>query len=56
MREFEKQMRAFEKMIDRFVVKFHHIAADGAFVLTERTDVIEKGASGSRRGCAARSK
>lgn len=42
-REFEKQMRTFEKMTDRFEVQFHHIAADGPFVLTERTDVIEKG-------------
>ena len=42
-REFEKQMRGFEKMIDRFEVQMHHIAADGAFVLTERTDIIVKG-------------
>jgi limonene-1,2-epoxide hydrolase len=43
VREFEKQMRTFEKMIDRFEVQIHHIAADGPFVLTERTDIIEKG-------------
>jgi limonene-1,2-epoxide hydrolase len=43
VREFEKQMRTFEKMIDRFEVQMHHIAADGPFVLTERTDIIEKG-------------
>jgi limonene-1,2-epoxide hydrolase len=42
-REFEKQMRLFEKLIDRFEVRIHHIAADGPFVLTERTDVIERG-------------
>jgi limonene-1,2-epoxide hydrolase len=42
IREFEKQMRMFEKMIDRFEVQIHHIAADGPVVLTERTDVIER--------------
>jgi limonene-1,2-epoxide hydrolase len=43
VREFEKQMRGFEKLIDRFEARIHHIAADGPFVLTERTDVIERG-------------
>ena len=43
VREFEKQMRIFEKLIDRFEARIHHIAADGPFVLTERTDVIERG-------------
>jgi limonene-1,2-epoxide hydrolase len=43
VREFEKQMRIFEKIIDHFEVTIHHIAADGPFVLTERTDVIERG-------------
>jgi len=42
-REFEKQMRIFEKLIDHFEAKIHHIAADGPFVLTERTDIIERG-------------
>jgi limonene-1,2-epoxide hydrolase len=42
-REFEKQMRVFEKLVDRFEVRIHHIAADGPFVLTERTDILERG-------------
>ena len=42
-REFEKQMRVFEKLVDRFEAQIHHIAADGPFVLTERTDVLERG-------------
>ena len=43
VREFEKQMRFFEKLVDRFEARIHHIAADGPFVLTERTDVLERG-------------
>jgi limonene-1,2-epoxide hydrolase len=43
VREFEKQMRFFEKVVTHFEVRIHHIAADGPFVLTERTDVIEGG-------------
>ena len=43
VREFEKQMRFFEKLVDHFEARIHHIAADGPFVLTERTDVIERG-------------
>jgi len=43
VREFEKQMRFFEKLVDRFEARLHHIAADGPFVLTERTDVLERG-------------
>lgn len=43
MREFEKQMRILKKMTDRFEVQIHHIAANGPFVLTERTDVLERG-------------
>jgi limonene-1,2-epoxide hydrolase len=43
VREFEKQMRFFEKLVDRFEARTHHIAADGPFVLTERTDVLERG-------------
>ena len=42
-REFEKQMRFFEKLVDHFEARLHHIAADGPFVLTERTDVLERG-------------
>ena len=42
-REFEKQMRFFEKLVDRFEARIHHIAADGPFVLTERTDLLERG-------------
>jgi limonene-1,2-epoxide hydrolase len=42
-REFEKQMRFFEKVVDRFEARIHHIAADGNVVLTERTDIIERG-------------
>jgi limonene-1,2-epoxide hydrolase len=41
--EFEKQMRFFEKLVTKFEVRIHHIAADGPFVLTERTDVIDGG-------------
>ena len=43
IREFEKQMRFFEKVVTKFEVQIHHIAADGPFVLTERTDVLEGG-------------
>ena len=43
VREFEKQMRFFGKLVTHFEVRIHHIAADGPFVLTERTDVIEGG-------------
>jgi limonene-1,2-epoxide hydrolase len=42
VREFEKQMRFFEKLVDRFEARIHHIAADGPFVLTERTDMLER--------------
>jgi limonene-1,2-epoxide hydrolase len=42
-REFEKQMRFFEKLVDHFEARLNHIAADGPFVLTERTDVLERG-------------
>jgi len=42
-REFEKQMRFFEKLVDHFEARLHHIAADGPFVLTERTDVLGRG-------------
>jgi limonene-1,2-epoxide hydrolase len=43
VREFEKQMRLFGKLVPHFEVRIHHIAADGPFVLTERTDVLEGG-------------
>jgi len=43
VREFEKQMRFFEKLVDHFEARIHHIAADGPVVLTERTDLIERG-------------
>lgn len=43
--EFVKQMQLFMKVADKFEVTTHHIAANGAFVLTERTDAfIVKGA------------
>jgi limonene-1,2-epoxide hydrolase len=42
-REFEKQMRVFLKLVDRFEAQIQHIAADGPVVLTERTDVLERG-------------
>jgi len=38
--EFTKQMRFFTKITDGFDVTTHHIAANGAFVLTERTDAF----------------
>jgi limonene-1,2-epoxide hydrolase len=38
--EFEKQMRAFAKMMDAFEVTTHHIASNGPVVLTERTDAF----------------
>jgi limonene-1,2-epoxide hydrolase len=41
--EFEKQMRMLVKLVDRFEARIHHIAADGNFVLTERTDVLQRG-------------
>jgi len=43
VREFEKQMRFLGKLVPHFEVRIHHIAADGPFVLTERTDVLEGG-------------
>lgn len=39
-RAFERQMRAFLRFTDRFEVETHNIAADGATVLTERTDTF----------------
>ncbi|MEO5729152.1 MAG: limonene-1,2-epoxide hydrolase family protein [Byssovorax sp.] len=39
-RAFERQMRAFFRYADRFEVETHSIAADGATVLTERTDAF----------------
>ncbi len=39
-RAFERQMRGFLRFADRFEVEMHNIAADGATVLTERTDAF----------------
>ena len=39
-RAFERQMRGFLRVADRFEVEMHNIAADGATVLTERTDAF----------------
>jgi limonene-1,2-epoxide hydrolase len=40
---FERQMRWLERYATGFEARIHSIAADGGTVLTERTDVIEKG-------------
>lgn len=40
---FEKQMRWIERYLSGFEARIHNIAAEGATVLTERTDVIEVG-------------
>ena len=42
--EFGKQMRWLQRYCTGFEARLHHIAADGDSVLTERTDVIERGA------------
>jgi limonene-1,2-epoxide hydrolase len=42
VREFEKQMRTLVKLVEHFEARIHHIAVDGNFVLTERTDVLER--------------
>jgi len=39
-RAFEQQMRGFARFTERFEVETHSIAADGATVLTERTDAF----------------
>jgi limonene-1,2-epoxide hydrolase len=41
---FEQQMRFLERYFTGFEAEIHHVAADGASVLTERTDVLERGA------------
>jgi limonene-1,2-epoxide hydrolase len=40
---FEKQMRALPRFGTGFEAQIHHIASDGPVVLTERTDVLERG-------------
>jgi limonene-1,2-epoxide hydrolase len=40
---FEKQIRYLETFFSGFEARVHHIAAVGDTVLTERTDVLEKG-------------
>ncbi|HEX5947167.1 MAG TPA: limonene-1,2-epoxide hydrolase family protein [Acidimicrobiales bacterium] len=42
--EFGRQMRWLQRYCTGFEAKIHHIAADDGVVLTERTDVIERGA------------
>jgi limonene-1,2-epoxide hydrolase len=42
--EFSKQMRFLERYCTGFEATLHHIAADDGSVLTERTDVLERGA------------
>ena len=41
--EFERQMRWLQRYATGFEARIHTIAADGGTVLTERTDVIERG-------------
>jgi limonene-1,2-epoxide hydrolase len=41
--EFERQMRWLQRYGTGFEAHIHSIAADGGTVLTERTDVIERG-------------
>jgi limonene-1,2-epoxide hydrolase len=38
-----RTLRSFERVMDRFEVRMHNIAANGPVVLTERTDVLAKG-------------
>lgn len=40
---FERQLRRLETFFTGFEAQVHHIAAVGNTVLTERTDVLEKG-------------
>ncbi|AIG80828.1 MULTISPECIES: limonene-1,2-epoxide hydrolase family protein [Amycolatopsis] len=40
----EKQLRAMTRYGSGFEARTHHIAADGPIVLTERTDVLRRGA------------
>jgi limonene-1,2-epoxide hydrolase len=40
---FERQMRWFERNVTGFEVRMDNMAAEGAVVLTERTDVISRG-------------
>ena len=40
---FEQQMRFLERYCTGFTAELHKIAADGSSVLTERTDVLERG-------------
>jgi limonene-1,2-epoxide hydrolase len=42
--EFARQMRFLERYCTGFAATVHHIAADDGSVLTERTDVLERGA------------
>jgi limonene-1,2-epoxide hydrolase len=42
--EFAKQMRFLERYCTGFEATLHHIADDDGTVLTERTDVLERGA------------
>jgi len=41
---FEQQIRFLERYCTGFEAEIHRIAADGTGVLTERTDVLERGA------------
>ncbi|GAB3662781.1 limonene-1,2-epoxide hydrolase family protein [Actinocorallia lasiicapitis] len=40
----ERQLRLMAKYATGFEARLHHIAANGTTVLTERTDVLERGA------------
>lgn len=40
---FEQQIRFLERYCTGFRAELHHIAVDGTTVLTERTDVLERG-------------
>lgn len=37
----EKQLRFLEKYCSGFEARIHHMGVDGAFVLTERTDILK---------------
>lgn len=40
LRAFERQMRLLERPFDHFEAHNHHVAQNGSFVLTERTDAL----------------
>lgn len=54
--QFARQMRFVERWFTGFEAEVHTIAADGTSVLTERTDVLERGPCARSSGCSARSR